>query len=316
MNTLIPLIIALCCSLICVNTTARVYERPANGDDMVGEAFIVHPNNGERLTDVGERYDIGVFEMIEANPQFKGRRLKSSDRIVVPSSYILPIYQEGLVINIPELRLYYFPKGSNKVYTYPVGLGRSEWRTPTAKAHVVRKKEHPNWYPPKSIKEFVYEQTGKVLEDVVPPGPENPLGPAAIYISKSGYLIHGTNQPWTIGKLVSSGCIRLFNDDIVELYSMVQKGEPVHLIHHPYKIGWNHGDLFIEAHVPVASDEPPSKLNVHDVEKAIQQKLKRHPEMQARINWRAVDKAVHEQRGIPHIIGESAQHMAERAHEY
>lgn len=279
---------------------ATTFEMPPAGEDIIGHSFSIKARGGDTLASVGEDFGIGFHEMEEANPGINKKRMREGQHVVIPAAYILPRYREGIVINIAEVRLYYFTKDGKYVHTYPVGLGRAEWRTPIADTKVVRKKIKPTWYVPDSIRDFVFEQTGNLLPDSIPPGPENPLGPFAIYLQKSGYLIHGTNQPWTIGKLISSGCVRMHNADVEELYNLVQVGDPVRIVHYPYKVGWKNNVMYIESHVPVNLKEPTNNLNVVSVDEAIQ-KATQH--RQANIEWKHVDVATHENRGMPYAIG-------------
>lgn len=289
-----------CLILAFSSANATVFEMPPAGDDIVGHSFAIKARGGDTLVSIGEDFGIGYHEMKEANPRIKSQSLREGQHVIIPNAYILPRYRKGIVINIAEVRLYYFTKDGKYVYTYPVGLGRAEWRTPIADTKVVRKQAKPTWYVPDSIRDFVFEQTGNLLPDFIPPGPENPLGPFAIYLQKAGYLIHGTNQPWSIGKLISAGCIRMHNADVEELYNLVQVGDPVRIVHHPYKVGWQDGVMYLESHVPVNLDEPASSLNELSVDEAIQKALLHH---QAKIDWKYVDLATHENRGMPYAIG-------------
>lgn len=278
---------------------ATVFDMPPPGTDVVGQSFSVRAHAGDSLEAIAESYDIGYHEMLEANPGINAQYIREGQEIVIPASFVLPSFHKGIVINTAEVRLYYFTDDGKKVYTYPVGLGRREWRTPTADTYVVRKKHKPNWYPPSSIRDYVFEQTGKVLPDYIPAGPENPLGPYAIYLEKAGYLIHGTNQPWSIGKLISAGCIRMHNADVTELFPMVAIGTKVRIVHFPYKVGWKNGILYLEAHQPISNDDPLNKLNMTDVNAVVENAVKsRH----ANVDWYQVDQAVRAQRGIPYAI--------------
>lgn len=279
---------------------ATTYPMPPKGSDIVGEIFTVEARSGETLLKIANDYHVGWHEIMEANPDVDPKNLYSGQRIVVPTAYILPPFRDGIVINLAELRLYYFSRDKKTVYTYPVGLGRKEWRTPIADAVIVNKREDPTWYVPESIHDFVFEQTGKELPESIGPGPDNPLGKYAIYISKAGYLIHGTNQPWSVGKLVSSGCIRLLPPDIDQLFHSVSIGEKARIIHYPYKLGWNKGKLYIEAHVPVNISDPISHLNIVSADTAIRDAVKDH---KAKVNWGRVDQALQHQLGIPVAIG-------------
>ncbi len=186
------------------------------------------------------------------------------------------------------------------MYTYPVGLGRREWRTPLFETSVSRKQADPTWHVPNSIRDYVFEQTGKELPDAIPPGPDNPLGPYAIYLVKPGYLIHGTDQPWSVGRLVGSGCIRMQNTDVEQLFNMVDKGDKVRVVHLPYKIGWNKGKLYLQAHVPVNINDPISHLNVVSVDAALRDSVKGK---NYQIDWDRVNRAVSHQMGVPISIG-------------
>jgi L,D-transpeptidase ErfK/SrfK len=237
---------------------------------------------------------------MEANPEIQyPNELRSGQTVVIPTAYILPPFRDGIVINLAELRLYYFTRDHKYVYTYPVGLGRKEWRTPVVDSTVVGKKKDPVWYPPESIRDFVFEEVGKELPEVMGPGPDNPLGHYAIYMAKHGYLIHGTNQPWSVGKLVSSGCIRLLPDDIEQLFHAVSNGQKVRIIHYPYKLGWSNGRLYLEAHVPVNMSDPISHLNIVSADDAIRDAMKKHP---VRVDWERADQAIQHQLGIPVAI--------------
>ncbi len=296
----------LCCALLCFFSTlsfAATYPMPPKGSDLVGKQFSVEARSGDTLLKIGNDYNLGWHEMMEANPDVDPDNLRNGQRIVVPAAFILPPFRDGIVINLAELRLYFFSRDKKYVYTYPVGLGRREWRTPIVDSVVVRKKEHPTWYVPDSIRDFVFEQTGKELPEFIPPGPDNPLGDYAIYMAKRGYLIHGTIQPWSVGKLVSSGCIRLQSQDIEELFNHTTIGDKVRIIHYPYKLGWNDGMLYIEAHIPVNMSDPISHLNMISADEAVREAVRGH---NFTVDWSRVDQAVRHQLGIPIAIGQRA----------
>ena len=147
---------------------------------------------------------------------------------MVPSQFVLPVApRDGIVLNVPEMRLYYYlPKKKNQpreVITYPLGVGREGWNTPYITTNIVEKKASPNWYPP--------------LPEIVKAGPDNPLGDFAMRLGQRDYLIHGTNKPYGVGMRVSHGCIRLFPEDIEALFEKVALKTPVRIINQPYKIG-------------------------------------------------------------------------------
>jgi L,D-transpeptidase ErfK/SrfK len=279
---------------------ATTYPMPPQGSDLVGQLFTVEAQSGDTLLKIANDYHLGWHEIMEANPDVDPQHIRSGQRIVIPTAFILPPFRDGIVINLAELRLYYFTSDKKYVYTYPVGLGRREWRTPIVDSSIVNKKQHPTWFVPDSIRDFVFEQTGKELPEYIGPGPDNPLGDYAIYMAKAGYLIHGTNQPWSVGKLVSSGCIRLQSADIEELFNAVKIGQKVRIIHYPYKLGWNDGKLYMEAHVPVNIDDPISHLNMISADDAIREAVK---DKNFKVDWAKVEQAIHHQLGVPVSIG-------------
>ena len=211
--------------------------------------------------------------------------------------------RKGIVINIPEMRVYYFPpEGSEyagRVVTHPLGIGREGWSTPLGKTTIVRKKADPTWTPPASIRKEHAAQ-GEELPDVVPAGPDNPLGQHALYLGMPSYLLHGTNKPAGIGLKVSHGCIRLYPEDIASLFSMVEPGTPVNIISEPYKIGREGNTLYIEAHPPDASGDAPVRSFTPWVEAVIGATESRQS---SPVDWDRAQKIVETADGIPEPIG-------------
>lgn len=222
------------------------------GSDIVGyvQTTVVQP--GDTVDDISQKFDVGVYELIEANPHMNPRRLSSGDTLIIPSQFILPPGpRKGIVINLAELRLYYYQKNGTQVTTHPISIGRPEWETPIASGKVVSKKKNPSWRPPDSIRAW-YDENDMFLPEVVPPGPDNPLGNYAMRLSIPGYLIHGTNLQGNIGIRTSSGCIRMFPADIESLFYKVKVGDPVRIIHKPYKIGKHYNKIYAETHEPLS----------------------------------------------------------------
>ena len=223
-----------------------------NHDNIVGHIQTATVQPGESLGDIGKKFDVGVYEMIEANPELDPWTPEIGSNVIIPTQFILPaIKKVGIIINLAEMRLYYYHPASNLVSTYPIGIGRKGWVTPLLESKVMNKQYHPTWQPPISIiKEHAIK--GDPLPNQVPPGPKNPLGEFAIYLSTPGYLIHGTNRPGGIGLRTTSGCIRLFPEDIKALYHLVNIGTTVKIIHEPYKIGIYNQNIYLEAHEPLS----------------------------------------------------------------
>lgn len=283
---------------------AGEYPMPPPGNDIVGRSYIIVVRNGNSLDTIRENHDISYDELLEANPNINFYRLRVGQKVIIPKQFILPKYRNGIVINIAELRIYYFTPDGKYVYTYPAGLGRVDWRTPLTSATVVRKQEYPVWHVPKDIRNYIFEKTGELIPKDVLPGPKNPLGKYALYLSKSGYMIHGTNAPRSVGTFISSGCIRLLQEPIELLYQEAQIGTPVHIIHQPNKSGWHNDKLYLESHVPIDgyTELPASSLNVLDTQSVIYDAIHLRP---AYIDWDSVSRITRDHRGLPQQIGTS-----------
>jgi L,D-transpeptidase ErfK/SrfK len=196
----------------------------------------------DTFLDIARDNDLGFNEMEALYPKIDPWVPPRGMKVILPTQWILPpTKKSGIVINIAEMRLYYFMKSSNMVQTYPVGIGDTGWFSPEGIFAVVEKRVHPTWYIPKSLQEKYEMKT-------MPPGPENPLGDYWMGLSHSGYGVHGTNFPWAVGRLVTHGCIRLYPEDIKKLFPMVPMKTPVELIYEPVKIGWKHGRIYVEVH--------------------------------------------------------------------
>jgi len=226
--------------------------------DVVGEMQTTTVQAGESLGEIGRRFDVGVYEMIEANPSLDPWVPKPGSIVVVPTQFILPATpRKGIVLNLAEMRLYYYHPDKPLVTTHPIGIGKKGWHTPLGKTYISNKKKHPPWHPPESIRQE-HLAKGDVLPPVVSGGiADNPLGLYALYLHKKGlsekgdFLMHGTNRPAGIGVRGTHGCIRLFPEDIESLFYIVPIGTLVLIIHEPYKVGWHNNHLYLESHQPL-----------------------------------------------------------------
>lgn len=233
---------------------AAEYTLPQDGSRLVGSVSYATVQQGQTLLDIGRAHGIGYRAIRLANPGLDPWVPPPGSRVLLPTSYILPdTPREGVVLNLAEMRLYYYPpseKGRpNKVVTYPVSIGRRGWGTPEGLTEVVAKAEKPTWKPPESIRKEA-EEAGEPLPETVPPGPGNPLGDYAIKLGLSGYLFHGTNKPFGIGMRVSHGCVRLYPKHIERLYQQLDRDTPVRIVDRPYKLARIGDRLFMEAHIP------------------------------------------------------------------
>jgi L,D-transpeptidase ErfK/SrfK len=228
---------------------AASFAVPPPGDDLVGELAVVVAREEETLLDIARRHDLGFNEIAAANPDIDPWLPGAGARVVLPSQFVLPAgLRAGIVINLEQMRLFYFPDtGANagRVLTHPIGVGVEYGATPLGSTRVIRKAVDPTWRPPSSIR-AARAAAGEILPEVVPPGPDNPLGRHALYLGFPGYLVHGTNRPWGIGMRVSGGCIRMYPEDIESLYPQVPPGTPVRIVSEPFAVGLLRGAPYLQ----------------------------------------------------------------------
>ncbi|MGA2188706.1 MAG: L,D-transpeptidase family protein [Steroidobacteraceae bacterium] len=255
---------------------ATVFPLPSTDDPVFGEDQTVTTVYEDTLYDLARKYSLGSEELIRVNPGVDPWIPGAGKTIVIPGRHILPPGpREGIVVNLPEHRLYYFPKpkrdGSREVITYPVSIGKMDWRTPLGLTHVIQKIKDPVWYPPKSVREE-HAAAGDPLPAQVPPGPDNPLGNFAMRLAagNGSYLIHGTNNPIAVGLAVTHGCIRMYPDDVQALFPLIPVGTPVRLINEPLKVAWVDGELLLEAHPPVDAEGQSFEPNLDQFSELLQ----------------------------------------------
>ncbi|MDP9085011.1 MAG: L,D-transpeptidase family protein [Pseudomonadota bacterium] len=241
----------------------------ANPDDPVfGQDQSVETVYEDTLYDLARKYSLGSEEIIRVNPGVDPWIPGAGKHIIIPGRHILPPGpREGIVVNLPEHRLYYFPKqkrgAARVVITYPVSIGKMDWRTPLGLTHVIGKQKNPVWYPPESVRKE-HAEAGDPLPPSVPSGPDNPLGLFAMRLAAGNgtYLIHGTNNPIAVGLAVTHGCIRMYPDDVAALFPLIPVGTPVRLINEPVKVAWVDGELLLEAHPPVDAQGQSFEPNI------------------------------------------------------
>lgn len=284
------------------NTYALVFTLPPQDSDIVGKIQEITTVSGDNFHTIGRRYDVGYYELIEANPDISPESIPEGTHVVIPTRFILPnAPRQGIIVNLPELRLYYFPPGENQVWTYPIGIGRQGWLTPTCTTTIISKKEKPTWIVPKSIQADRAKQ-GVKLPDKVLPGPENPLGDYALRLGLVTYLIHGTNDPDGVGRRSSAGCIRMFPEDVKELFKPVKVGTPVRIMNDSYKLGWHYKKLYLETHLPLQEQKAEFDSDLTPMVQAIMTAAHENKET---VNWDRVDEAVECQSGLPLCISKS-----------
>jgi L,D-transpeptidase ErfK/SrfK len=211
-----------------------------------GVARSITVKKGDSLIELARSHDLGYNEIIEANPGIDPFVPVEGTLVTIPAAWLLPDVpkRQGIVINLAEMRLYHFySRKSERVETFPVGIGDEGWDTPTGTFRIVQKIVNPAWHVPKSIQKQRPE-----LPKIVPPGPDNPLGTHALRLSNGKILIHGTGRPFGIGRKVSHGCLHLYPEDIVRLYGEVKLGTRVTIIRQPVKATAVNGRVFVEIH--------------------------------------------------------------------
>ncbi|MCG3728808.1 L,D-transpeptidase family protein [Vibrio cincinnatiensis] len=242
---------------------AAVYEFPKEGSRLVGQMQYHMVNKGETLAGIAQQYDVGFLALMAANKGIDPFLPPEDSVLTIPSQIILPnVPYEGIVINLAELRLYYFQPELRQVHIFPVGIGRIGRDTPEMETYISQKRPNPTWTPPQSIRQE-YLQRGVELPTVVPAGPNNPLGEYAMRLAYGSgeYLIHGTNKDFGIGMRVSAGCIRMEPEDIEWLFQQADRGMKVRVINEPIKVTLEADrSVFIEAHEPLTRSDGSKKI--------------------------------------------------------
>jgi L,D-transpeptidase ErfK/SrfK len=247
-----------------------VFELPADGSAVIGADTTAITHYEDTLLDIARQYSLGYEEIIRANPSVDMWLPGEGTRISLPGRRILPPGpREGIVVNLPEHRLYYYPaasqRGKRVVITYPVSIGKLGRSTPLGATKVIGKIAHPSWYPPASIRKE-HADAGDPLPAVVGPGPDNPLGDYKIRLGfgDGTYEIHGTNNPTAVGLAITHGCIRMYPEDVAALFRQLPVGTLVRLINVPVKVAWIGGELLLEAHPPVNAQGESFEPDVDD----------------------------------------------------
>jgi L,D-transpeptidase ErfK/SrfK len=284
----IPLFLAL---------PAAAAELPVRGD-LAGGVRTYIAEDADTLLDIARRNGLGYVELRATNPGVDPWLPGEGTAVTLPAAFILPPGpRKGIVINLPEQRLYYFRGHTDHVVTFPIGIPSCGDRIPLGTTRVHDKRPNPTWFPPRSLRAERPD-----LPESVPPGPDNPLGAFAISLAWPSFVIHGTNKPDGIGRRVSHGCIRLYPEDIEALYAMVPVGTRVTVIDRPVKAGWSDGALYLEVH-PTQDEADaveadgrvvsPARLDAESVVRA------KAGQTAGKIDWALVRQVARERRGLP-----------------
>lgn len=271
--------------------------------DLIGNEVVVKARDQDTLLDIARRHDLGQNEILLANPKVDRWLPGEGTDVVLPARFILPrAKRKGVVLNLPEMRLYYFYKGGVEktpmVISYPVSVGRMDWNTPLGKTRIEQKEKDPSWRPPKSLKLEALAE-GDSLPDLVPPGPDNPLGRYALRLSIPGYLIHSTNKPFGVGMRVTHGCVRMYPEDIEELFPIIPIHTEVQIVNQPIKLGWQDATLFLEVH-PLMDEDLEESHNL--ICMAYEMILTEIETRDAILDIKTIKRALQEKSGMPVAI--------------
>jgi L,D-transpeptidase ErfK/SrfK len=312
--------------VFCVAPAQAAEHWIAEGDEVFGGIQIVEARHEDTFVSLARTHNVGYEELRQANPGVDAWLPGEGTKVTIPSLYVLPrAPQRGIVVNVAELRMYYFPAesgpppegvapGSRRVLTYPISIGRMDWSTPLGATTITGKVANPSWYPPQSIRDE-HAERNDILPRVVPPGPENPLGKHAMRLGLPGYLIHGTNKPSGVGMRVTHGCMRMFPEDIEALYKTVPVGTTVNIVNQPVKIGWTaDGTLYLEAHPALmesnvdgentadASAEAPEQIQESPLTSLMRAYIAATDERRVELDWNAAERVAQLGNGVPEAI--------------
>lgn len=258
----------------------------------------------DTLLDIGRHFGMGYVEIRAANPDIDSWAPLPGTKVVIPAMHLLPrARQEGVVVNLSAMRLFYFETPGAEPVSFPIGIGKEGLDTPKGETMVTRKVKGPTWYPTERMRE-----EKEYLPVSVPAGPANPLGTHALYLGWPTFLIHGSNKPWAIGRRVSSGCIRLYPEDISKLFAAVPPGTKVTVVDQPVLAGWVGQKLYLEAvpeaaqslQIEVEENMTPRLLN-DDIREMI---VDTAGDAADRVDWRIVESVIKERKGYPVVIAD------------
>lgn len=284
-----------------VNAYASSYSLPPVNESLIGNIEYTSTSSMDSVVKVAQRYDLGIDELEDANPHLNMEKsIPSGATIQLPTQHLLPdLPRNGIVVNLPEMRIYYYLPNSQQVLTFPVGIGKIGKTIPITKTAITRKAENPSWIPTPDIRQYNLDK-GIVLPKVMPPGPDNPLGPYAIYMRIPTYLFHSTIFPESVGTRASFGCLRMYEDDIKSFFPTVQPGLPVTIINSPVKVGWQDESLYVEAYQPLEEHHSAYDASLPGVVHTIVNESKNEPTL---IDWQQVAYISEARDGIPHSVG-------------
>lgn len=272
---------------------------PENKGQPVGQILLHTAQEGDTLASLARYYGVSPILMLAANPDQDLFLLKSGQELVIPNQLLLPRADtKGIVINLAELRLYYYPEDGSDVYVFPIGIGRVGRATPEMTTSISQMRKDPTWTPTTTTRRE-YEKMGKPLPAVVPAGPDNPLGQYAMRLAYGSgeYLIHGTNDPLDVGLRASAGCIRMYPEHVEWLFAQVDRGVQVQIVNQALKVSTDeYGQTFIESHEPLTpeglADDRPLDMS------------KLTPLIEQGANRELIEQIINHRQGMPQLVGQ------------
>jgi L,D-transpeptidase ErfK/SrfK len=268
----------------------------------IGENRVYTANYEDTLVKLARDFNLGFVEMRSANPFIDPWMPGAGTKITLPAMHILPPGpRRGIVINLPEMRLYGYFKSGQEPVSHPLGIGREGLDTPSGTTTVTRKAEGPTWRPTPRMR-----SEDPTLPAVVPPGPDNPMGTHAIYLGWPSYAIHGTDKPYGIGRRSSSGCLRMYPEDIITTFANAPVGMAVTVINEPVKAAWVGNKFYVEAH-PTIEDadrmEREGGLPRYDLtNKELEVIMQAAGAQASLIDWAITRQALRERNGMPVVV--------------
>ncbi len=287
--------------------TTKSFINISNDVEILGELQRIKAHDKNTFSAIAREYNLGYNELRIANPTVDPWLPGADTPVYLPTMFVIPdVERNGIVVNLPSMRLLHFKTGATPstskqshlmIASYPIGIGREGWATPTGTFHITEKTKNPNWYPPASVR-AEHLALGDPLPAVVPSGPDNPLGFYKMRLSQPDYLIHGTNKPSGVGMRVSHGCIRLYPENIEALFESVPPKTSVQIINEPVLAGWRGDELYLEVHPLLVEDDRDLAALAHAaIEKALAEKSTKPT-----FNRQLVDTVIAEKRGLPFPI--------------
>ncbi len=275
-----------------------VKRDPDTRFEAVGELGLHYAGQQDTLLDIAMTYGLGFVELRAANPNLDPWLIDPGTPVILPTQHLLPHRAEwGILVNLGDLRLYYFPKNGGPVRSWPISTGREAYETPVGLQKVTELTRNPTWIPTKT-----HRSEDPTVPARVPPGPENPLGKFRVRVGWNGYAIHGTNKPEGIGRRVSRGCVRMYPAHIEALFELAKVGMPVAITRQPVKFGWIGDDLYVQAH-PSEEEvdllEQGKSMGAHTFENLSELAFQAAGRDIGRLNWNALRTAAEQRRGVP-----------------